>query len=124
MSMRFSRQGYWNGLPFPSAGDLPNPGIKPKSPELQADSLPTELQGKPILDGLSLFNNSGASLFCELFPLLLKTVPMSHSKKTNKLVSMRSESVKEYVLTRTTDFLLKKKEKKKAGVKTQICGAL
>jgi len=73
---------------------------------------------------LSLFNNSGASLFCELFPLLLKTVPMSHSKKTNKLVSMRSESVKEYVLTRTTDFLLKKKEKKKAGVKTQICGAL
>lgn len=62
---------------------------------------------------LSLFNNSGASLFCELFPLLLKTVPMSHSKKTNKLVSMRSESVKEYVLTRTTDFLLKKKEKKK-----------
>lgn len=58
---------------------------------------------------------SGASLFCELFPLLLKTVPMSHRKKqTNKQtnVSMRSESVKEYVLTRTTDFLLKKKEKK------------
>ena len=41
---------------------------------------------------------------------------MSHSKKTNKLVSMRSESVKEYVLTRTTDFLLKKKEKKKKQV--------
>ena len=51
MSMRFSRQGYWSGLPFPSAGDLPNPGIEPESPELQADSLPTELQGKPILDG-------------------------------------------------------------------------
>ena len=42
--MRFSRQGYWSGLPFPSPGDLPNPGIDPGSPTLQADSLPTELQ--------------------------------------------------------------------------------
>ena len=38
LSMRFSRQGYWSGLPFPSPGDLPNPGIKPGSPALQADS--------------------------------------------------------------------------------------
>ena len=45
--MRFPRQGYWNGLPFPSPGDLPKPGIKPGSPALQADSLLTELQGKP-----------------------------------------------------------------------------
>ena len=47
LSMRFSRQEYWSGLPFPSPGDLPNPGIKPRSPALQADSFPTELQGKP-----------------------------------------------------------------------------
>ena len=47
LSMRFSRQEYWSGLPFPSPGDLPNPGIKPRSPALQADSLPTELCGKP-----------------------------------------------------------------------------
>ena len=47
LSMSFSRQGYWSGLPFPSPWDLPNPGIKPRSPELQADSLLTELQGKP-----------------------------------------------------------------------------
>ena len=47
LSMGFSRQEYWSGLPFPSPGDLPNPGIKPRSPALQADSLPTELQGKP-----------------------------------------------------------------------------
>ena len=47
LSMRFSRQGYWSGLPFPSPGDRPNPGIKPASPALQADSLLTELQGKP-----------------------------------------------------------------------------
>ena len=39
LSMRFSRQGYWNELPFPSPGDLPNPGIEPKSPALQADAL-------------------------------------------------------------------------------------
>jgi len=47
--MRFSRQGYQSGLPFPSPGDLPNPGIKPGSPALQADYLPTELQGKPLM---------------------------------------------------------------------------
>ena len=47
LSMGFSKQEYWSGLPFPSAGDLPNPGIAPWSPALQADSLPTELQWKP-----------------------------------------------------------------------------
>ena len=39
LSMRFSRQEYWSGLPFPPPGDLPDPGIKPGSPALQADSL-------------------------------------------------------------------------------------
>ena len=43
LSLGFSRQEYWGGLPVPSPGDLPNPGIKPRSPALQADSLPTEL---------------------------------------------------------------------------------
>ena len=43
LSMGFSRQEYWSELPFPSPGDLPNPGIEPGSPALQADSLPTEL---------------------------------------------------------------------------------
>ena len=43
LSMEFSRQKYWSGLPFSSSGDLPNPGIEPRSPALQADSLPTEL---------------------------------------------------------------------------------
>ena len=44
-SMGFSRQEYWSGLPFPSPGDLPNPGIKPRSPTLQADALTSELPG-------------------------------------------------------------------------------
>ena len=48
LSMGFSRQEYWSGLPFPSPGNLPDPGIEPGSPALQADSLPIELWGKPI----------------------------------------------------------------------------
>ena len=47
LSMGFSRQEYWSGLPFPSPGDIPNPGAEPGSPELQADSLPSH-QGSPI----------------------------------------------------------------------------
>ena len=46
-SMGFSRQEYWSGLPFPSPGDLPDPGIEPRSPSLQADALPSEPPGKP-----------------------------------------------------------------------------
>ena len=46
LSMGFSRQEYWSGLPFPSPGDLPNPGTEPGPPALQADSLPIELPGK------------------------------------------------------------------------------
>ena len=44
--MGFSRQKCWSGLPFPSPGDLPNPGIEPGSPALQADALPSEPPGK------------------------------------------------------------------------------
>ena len=47
LSMGFSRQEYWSGLPFPSPGDLPDPGIEPRSPALQADDLPSEPPGKP-----------------------------------------------------------------------------
>ena len=46
LSMGFSRQEYWSGVPFPSPGDLPDPGIKPGSPALQADSLLSEPPGK------------------------------------------------------------------------------
>ena len=50
LSMEFYRQEYWSGFPFPSPGDLPNPGIKPGLPSLQADALPSELPGKPQLE--------------------------------------------------------------------------
>ena len=52
-SMGFSRQEYWSGLPFLSLGDLPNPGIEPGSPALQADSLPSEPPGSDFLISLS-----------------------------------------------------------------------
>ena len=48
LSVGFSRQEYWSGLPFPFTGDLSDPGIKPRSPALQSDTLATELWGKPI----------------------------------------------------------------------------
>ena len=46
--MEFSRQEYWSGLPFPFPGDLPDPGIEPWSPTLQADSSPSEPPGKAL----------------------------------------------------------------------------
>ena len=47
--MGFSRQEYWSGLPFPSPGDLPDPGMEPGSPTLQADPLTSDPPGKPII---------------------------------------------------------------------------
>ena len=47
LSMEFSRQEYWSGLPLPPPGDLLDPGMDPRSPALQADALPSEPPGKP-----------------------------------------------------------------------------
>ena len=59
----FSRQEYWSGLPCPPPGDLPNPGIKPRSPTWQADSLSSEPPGKPKNTGVgSLFLLQGIFL--------------------------------------------------------------
>jgi len=51
-SLEFSRPEYWSGKPFPSPGDVPNPGIKPRSPMLQAEFLPTKPSGKPKNTGV------------------------------------------------------------------------
>ena len=51
--MEFSGQEYWSGLPFPSPGDLPNPGIEPMSPALQVDSLLSEPPRKPSANKVS-----------------------------------------------------------------------
>ena len=61
--MEFSRPDYWSGSPFPLPGDLPNPGIEPKSPAFQADSLPAEPPGKPKNTGVG-----SLSLLQQIFP--------------------------------------------------------
>ena len=58
-SVEFSRQEYWSGLPFPSPGDLPNPGTEPEFPTLQADALPSEPPGKGFRDLEVLINQAG-----------------------------------------------------------------
>ena len=63
-SMGFSRQEYWSGLLFPSPGDLPDPGIEPRSPTLQADALTSEPPGKPPINfALQILMNFGYQTF-------------------------------------------------------------
>ena len=64
--MRFSRQGYWSGLLFPSPGDIPNPGIEPGSLALQADSLQTELLSSISAFAVRIFE---MSLRDKMFPV-------------------------------------------------------
>ena len=68
-SMEFSRQEYYSDLPFPSPGDLPDPGIEPRTPALQADTLPFEPSGKP---------NSG-KFFSQTNVIALHLEYLSHS---------------------------------------------
>ena len=77
--MECSRPEYWSGETFPSPEDLPNPGIEPRSPTLQADSLPAEPQGKPsaskdIIKKMKSMEKSrlGNLLFKEQMPVLFK----------------------------------------------------
>ena len=56
--MGFPRQDYWSGQPFPSPGDLPDPGIEPVSPALQADCLPSEQPGKPQYYSIHVYKKS------------------------------------------------------------------
>ena len=64
LSMEFSRQEYWSGLPFPPPGDLPDPGVEPSSPALQADSIPSEPPGKPLV---YLYARTGSQRLTLLF---------------------------------------------------------
>ena len=73
--MEFSRQEYWSGYPFPSPGDLPNPGIKPGSPGLQANSILCEPRGKPTkCQWLNTIDSSQCKLVA-LLPLTRNTWP-------------------------------------------------
>ena len=69
-SMEFSRQEDWSGLPFPSPADLPDPGIKPRSPALQADALPSEPPGKPRLNKMWPLLSRSHILLCHINALI------------------------------------------------------
>ena len=75
--MGFPRQEHWSGLPFPSPGDLPNPGIKLESPALQVDSLPSEPPGKPWGGGGGFAKRCSRS-FGKTCPRVAPTGPASH----------------------------------------------
>ena len=65
--MGFSRQEYWNGLPFLLPGDLPNPGTKPKSPALQVDSLPLSHWGNPTMEYYLAIRRDETGSFVEMW---------------------------------------------------------
>ena len=69
LSMGFSRQEYWSGFPFPSPGDLPNPGIKPRCPALQADSLLFVSPRKPNIYRNTYMNYSMKYVTAHILPI-------------------------------------------------------
>ena len=76
LSMEFSRPEYWSGQPFPSPGDLANPGIESRSPAVEADSLPAEPQGKPRNTG-----GGSLSLLQRVFPTEESNQGLLHCKR-------------------------------------------
>ena len=74
LSIGFPKPQCWSGLPLPSPGDLPNPGIEPRSPVLEADSLPTELQGKSPSNSTCLMPCT-SSFFSDVIYLTYKGFP-------------------------------------------------
>ena len=92
--MEFSRKEYWSRLPFPSPGDLPNPGIEPRSPALQADAVPSEPPGKPgdLAKGLRTpkeFDLGGqwdliAELACDWGKSVLEAQSLVHTRSQEK----------------------------------------
>ena len=84
LSMGFSRRKYWSGLPHPPPGDLPNPGIEPRSPALQAHSLPAEPQGKPKNTGVG-----SLSLLQRIFPTQESNQGLLHCRQILYQLSYR-----------------------------------
>ena len=84
LSMEFSRQEYWSEQPVPSPGDRPNPGIKPRSPTLQADSVPSESPEKPMNTGVG-----SLSLLQGIFPTQESNRGLLHSRRILYQLSYR-----------------------------------
>ena len=91
LSVEFSRQEYWSGLPCPSPGDLPNPGIKPESPALQADSLPSEPPGKlrrVVWPGPVFLETLSVSMFWSFFFLNRSDFPQEISSHLRESICL------------------------------------
>ena len=77
--MEFPKQEYWNGLPFPSPGDLSKPGTELGSPALQAESLPSEPPGKPSLEHIKLGQCFWRTKFVTIYQNLKYTFPLKEN---------------------------------------------
>ena len=131
--MDFSRPEYQRGHPFPSPGNLPNPGIKPRCPTLQADSLPAEPQGKSkntrmgnlsLLQRIFLTQESNWGLLhCRwiLHQLSYQGSPMEYypAIKRNEIVSFAETWVDLEIVIQSE---VNQKEKNKYHILTQVCG--
>ena len=95
LSMGFSRQEYWSGLPFPSPGDLPDPGIEPESPALEADALTSEPQGSPIYTKYTLFNSdTWGTLFSHNVQTIYKVSQTSYKINNNSQGNLSSQDTR------------------------------
>ena len=86
VAWEFSKQEYWNGLPFPTLGDLPDPGIElasPVAPALQADSLPLEPPGKPYI--LYVLPPNFALIIIDFYHILINIMVCDISANQKKL---------------------------------------
>ena len=88
LSLKFSRQDYWSGLSFPSPEDLPNPGIKPRSPTLQADSLLSEPLGKPIIVAKTMLKISNKIMLKNADVRIETQILLDPQIKRNRTISM------------------------------------
>ena len=91
LSIGFSRQEYWSGLPCPLPGDLPNSGIETRSPTLQADSLPSKPPGKPKNTGVG-----SCSLSQRIFPTQGSSLNLPHFREILYHLSHQGSPGKKY----------------------------
>ena len=96
--MGFSRQEYWSGWPFPSPGDLPNPGIELESPALQADSSPSQPPGKPKGNRCDIYKFRGFGESSEALPFKHTSILTSYL-----LFEFNHQNLKEITFTYSTN---------------------
>ena len=103
---RFSRQEYWSGLPCPRPGNLPNPGIKPRSPILQVDSLPLSHQGSPLGLQYSYTEVSSLSFLQGNFPTQESNQGLLHCRWILYQLSYQGIPIKSLCYTSETNVTL------------------